>query len=98
MDLQSFTDMNNQIHLPTLGAQFTWTNKRRGVALIEKRLDRSMCNEDWIDAWSRVTCNTMPRLPSHHHPLLLHSVSSTSSRITQFRFHKMCLKDLVVEV
>ncbi|KAF1858650.1 hypothetical protein Lal_00044683 [Lupinus albus] len=94
VDFQNFTNHNNLIHLPTLGAQFTWTNRMTWDAPTEEILNRSICNDERIDAWNQVTCNIMLRLSSNHHSFLLHYVYSTISRITQFRFHKTWLKDL----
>ncbi|KAF1862973.1 hypothetical protein Lal_00018817 [Lupinus albus] len=41
-EFKLFTDANSLIHLETRGTDFTWTNRRRGQAETEKRLDRSL--------------------------------------------------------
>ncbi|XP_019435293.1 PREDICTED: uncharacterized protein LOC109341779 [Lupinus angustifolius] len=89
----AFTNSSSLIKVPTLGAQFTWTNKRRGNALIEKKLDRSLCNEDWLNLWSQVSCCTLPRIASDHHPILLSSTSTTAPIICSFKFQKMWLQN-----
>ncbi|XP_019451698.1 PREDICTED: uncharacterized protein LOC109353792 [Lupinus angustifolius] len=53
LEFKSFSDSAGLLHLNTLGAQFTWTNKKRGNALTEKRLDRALCNEDWLTCWNQ---------------------------------------------
>lgn len=55
----NWTNSNQLIHLPTRGDFFTWSNRRKGRACTEKRLDRSICNEDWINFWSSVSCCTL---------------------------------------
>ncbi|XP_019430073.1 PREDICTED: uncharacterized protein LOC109337532, partial [Lupinus angustifolius] len=82
----------NLVYLVTRGAKFTWSNKRRGSTLTEKRLDRSLRNDDWLSAWNIVSCCILPRISSDHHPLLLCSSSSVVKRITPFRFLKMWMK------
>ncbi|XP_019450480.1 PREDICTED: uncharacterized protein LOC109352716 [Lupinus angustifolius] len=88
-EFKSFADNNNLLHLPTTGAKFTWSNKRRGLALTERRLDRALCNEEWLDIWTQVSCCTLPRIASDHFPLLFSSCSIIFNQPTPFRFHKM---------
>ncbi|XP_019451789.1 PREDICTED: uncharacterized protein LOC109353883 [Lupinus angustifolius] len=85
----SFSEEGNLVHLETRGAEFTWSNKRRGSALTEKRLDRSMCNDDWLSTWNYVSYCTLPKISSDHHPLLLTCSLSVSKRTSSFRFLKM---------
>ncbi|CAL0328478.1 unnamed protein product [Lupinus luteus] len=90
-EFRAFSDDTNLIHLTTRGVEFTWSNKRRGMPLTEKRLDRSICNEDWLSIWSQVFCCTLPKSASDHHPLLLKSSSLPISKHSHFRFHRMWL-------
>ncbi|XP_019430032.1 PREDICTED: uncharacterized protein LOC109337507 [Lupinus angustifolius] len=90
-EFNSFTKNLNLIHLVTMGADFTWTNKRRGAALIERRLDRALCNDSWIDGWSQVACCSLPRIASDHNPTLLCSHSDLVRRSSSFKFQKMWL-------
>ncbi|XP_019460146.1 PREDICTED: uncharacterized protein LOC109359906 [Lupinus angustifolius] len=90
-DFKNFTDSANLIHLQTRGSAFTWSNRRRGNALTEKRLDRSLCNKEWIDFWSQVACCTLPRISSDHHPILLCSDYGQLGVPAQFKFQKMWL-------
>nr|AYQ93013.1 hypothetical protein [Lupinus angustifolius] len=88
-EFKAFFDGSDLIHLPTTGNPFIWSNRRRGLSLTEKRLDRSLCNEDWISAWSQISYCTLPRISSVHHPLLLCSELFKQQRLSQFKFHKM---------
>lgn len=67
----NWSNVNSLIHLNTNGAKYTWTNKREGGAFIAQRLDRAICNENWLDHWSIVSCNTLIKCHSDHFPLLL---------------------------
>lgn len=71
LDFQAWTDQNNLIHLPTRGAEFTWDNKRGGRRHIKRRLDRSICNKQWLDFCSSISCSTLIKTRSDHYPLLL---------------------------
>ncbi|XP_019431193.1 PREDICTED: uncharacterized protein LOC109338415 [Lupinus angustifolius] len=92
-EFNSFLDDNLLINIPTIGATFTWTNRRLGAANTERRLDRAICNEEWINNWSQVSCCSLPRLASDHHPLLLNLASDIPPRPSSFRFHKMWLQN-----
>lgn len=58
-------------HLSIRGAEFTWSNGRRGRHHTEKRLDRSLCNDSCLDYWHSAACCTLIRSKSDHYPLLL---------------------------
>ncbi|KAF1879944.1 hypothetical protein Lal_00022852 [Lupinus albus] len=63
------------------------------VASTEKRLNRLICNKEWVDNWNQVSCYALPRLFSDHHPLLVNSTTAIPSGIAHFRFFKMWLQD-----
>ncbi|KAF1867902.1 hypothetical protein Lal_00012798 [Lupinus albus] len=67
---QNFTNDEALTQILTRGAEFTWTNRRWGYVHTAKRLDRSICNGEWIDYWNQIFCCTLPRSGSDHHPLL----------------------------
>ena len=69
-DFKQMSDFCNLIHLHTIGAHYTWSNGWRTRGHIELRLDRSLCNPEWLDKWSQTSCHTLPRLVSDHKPLL----------------------------
>ncbi|XP_019432656.1 PREDICTED: uncharacterized protein LOC109339641 [Lupinus angustifolius] len=93
-EFKCFADNTNLLHLPTTGAKFTWSTKRRGVALIERRLDIALCNDEWFSIWTHVACCTLPKIASDHYPLLLTSCSVNFNKPTPFRFHKMWLSHM----
>ncbi|KAK2411057.1 hypothetical protein QL285_046381 [Trifolium repens] len=62
VDFQDWTDTNFLIHLPTTGAYLTWSNGRRGARHTERRLDRAICNQDWMDACTTLGCSTLDQL------------------------------------
>ncbi|XP_019430035.1 PREDICTED: uncharacterized protein LOC109337510 [Lupinus angustifolius] len=88
-EFKTFSDSSELVHLNTSGQFFTWSNRRRSVARIKKRLDRSLCNEEWLNLWSTTSCCTLPRVLSDHHPILLCSDFQTQKRIQSFKFHSM---------
>ncbi|XP_019435167.1 PREDICTED: uncharacterized protein LOC109341679 [Lupinus angustifolius] len=88
-----FSEIGSLHHLPTRSAEFTWSNRRRGVAHTEKRLDRTICNDSWLSAWQHTSCFTLPRSASDHHPLMLCSSNGSNTLQSHFRFHKMWLQN-----
>ncbi|XP_019435162.1 PREDICTED: uncharacterized protein LOC109341675 [Lupinus angustifolius] len=73
-DFQQFSEDGSLHHILTRGAEFTWSNRRRGLAHTEKRLDRSMCNVNWMTNWQQTYCCTLPRSASDHHPIMLEAI------------------------
>ncbi|XP_019435225.1 PREDICTED: uncharacterized protein LOC109341721 [Lupinus angustifolius] len=91
-DFQRFSEDGRLHHILTRGAEFKWTNRRRGLAHTEKRLDRSLCNESWMTIWQQSYCCTLPRSASDHHPIMFGFCNEQARVQSQFRFHKMWLK------
>jgi len=50
-DFLNWTNANVLNHLPSLGSFYTWTNGRFDVENVALRLDRAVCNEEWINFW-----------------------------------------------
>lgn len=55
--MQSFLDCTSDAllgQIKTVGSLFTWTNKRvsNNNSLVQKRLDRMLCNKEWFDVFS----------------------------------------------
>jgi len=86
-DFQAWTSSNNLIHLPTVGANYTWS--RTGRRSIQRRLDRSICNQLWMDMCSSITCSTLLKVRSDHHPILLDFHASQHNYTSQFKFMRM---------
>lgn len=83
--------LNNLFHIPTRGVQFTWTNGRRGARITERRLDRAICNQLWLDSCVSLAVTSLTRHKSDHFPILLDSKTTSTQTATPFRFMKMWL-------
>ncbi|KAK0570758.1 hypothetical protein LWI29_005954 [Acer saccharum] len=60
---------------------------RRGMVL--SRLDRAVCSHSFLAAWSQISCVTLPRSHSDHHPLLVSCAAGISPGPRPFRFQGM---------
>ncbi|KAJ7971829.1 Endonuclease/exonuclease/phosphatase [Quillaja saponaria] len=67
----SWINRNYLINLGFSGPKFTWTNGRKGIALIKERLDRGICNSDWRVHFKEGFIQHLPRTRSDHYPVLL---------------------------
>jgi len=93
-DFHTWSSINDLLHLPTRGAWFTWNNGRGGRAHTERRLDRTICNQSWLDLCNTMSYSTLTKLKSDHFPLLFEFQYSDCSFSSQFKFMKMwSLKD-----
>jgi len=88
-DFMNWTNVNSLIHLDTKGVYYTLTNKIDGAIFIAQKLDRVICNDQWLDIWNSINCNTLLRCFSDHFPLLvtLHK-SPHIDIIPRFKFFK----------
>ncbi|PNY03410.1 ribonuclease H [Trifolium pratense] len=84
-----WTDSIQLIHLPTRGANFTWSNGRLGNRFTERRLDRAICSQSWLDVCSSIDCTTLVKNRSDHYPLLLDFSSHSIRFMSSFKFMKM---------
>lgn len=50
------------------GNQFTWTNAREDMALIQERLDRTLFNASWLETLPQTQVTHLPRSYSNHCP------------------------------
>ena len=85
----NWTNSNILHHLPTLGSFFTLTNGRFGEENVALRLDRAVCNEEWINFWRNSACTTLVWHQSDHNPLLLYVILSFVQHATPFKKFKM---------
>ncbi|KAK2424264.1 hypothetical protein QL285_034644 [Trifolium repens] len=88
-EFQSWSESHNLIHLPTRGAEFTWTNGRGGIRHTERRLDRVICNQSWVDLCNVSSVSALTKLRSDHFPLLFNFQFTNTSHVSQFKFLKM---------
>jgi hypothetical protein len=89
IEFQSWSDAFNLIHLPTHGAEFTWHNGRGGIRYTEKRLDRVVCNQSWLDMCCVSSVSTLTRQKSDHFPLLLDAQLTSLPFVSNFKFMRM---------
>jgi len=71
------------------GANFTWSNGRRGRLHVQIRLDKTICNQEWLNACNVVTCSTLTKLRSDHFPIMLEFKNQDLHFVSQFKFLKM---------
>jgi len=88
-DFSEWTNNNALIHLPIRGAFYTWANGRGGAVYTEKRLDRVICNQSWLDLCANISVSTLPKTTSDHFPLILEFHTSTNRFVSQFKFMNM---------
>jgi hypothetical protein len=89
LDFSEWSNNNCFFHLPTRGMQFTWSNGRGGRRFTERRLDRVICNQAWLDMCSSLNVSTLSRLKSDDFPLLLDFETAPTSFASQFKFLSM---------
>lgn len=73
----------------TKGTSFTWSNGRLGAALTEKRLDRVICNDQWLSFWDSFACCSLTRSMSDHFPILISLLKGVITFPSSFKFLKM---------
>jgi hypothetical protein len=88
-EFQQWTDAFNLLHLQTRGAEFTWSNGRGGNRYTEKRLDRAVCNQAWLNSCCSSSVTALTRVSSDHFPLLLDLQVTSNSFASQFKFQRM---------
>lgn len=89
---RSWAENCNLIHLPPRGAAFTWSNRRQSNSLIERRLDRALCNENWLSFWSSTSCCTLTRSNLDHHSLLVVLKEGRPTFPSSFKFQRMSIQ------
>ncbi|KAI9123417.1 hypothetical protein K1719_004717 [Acacia pycnantha] len=65
--------------METSGPFFTWKGpKWEGLERVFKRLDRCLCNVNWLERFDDAEIRVIPRVGSDHHPLLIKMVLDSS--------------------
>lgn len=88
-EFRVWSDSCNFTHLITRGAELTWYNSKKSRAHTEKRLDRIICNDDWLDFWISSSCCTLTRNQPDHFPMQLDCRKGPQSTLSHFKFHGM---------
>lgn len=89
--------------MPTKWSFFTWSNGRRGVALVERKLDRVFYNQNLLNVCTSSNIITLPKLRSDHFPIHVDACFSFvrhGSRLifmTMWTLHDKC-REFIVDV
>jgi hypothetical protein len=90
---KNFMFNTGAIDLGFFGPQFTWLNKREGLANIKERLDRGVCDHDWQSMFPKAGTRHLGAPKSDHRPILLDTHLDNLKIIRPFRFEAMWTKD-----
>lgn len=76
------------VDLGSTGPKFTWSNGRQGLANMEKRLARALCNEKWRSLFPEGMVQNLPRTYSDHSPCIVHALGKShfNNTISPFSF------------
>ncbi|KAG8374862.1 hypothetical protein BUALT_Bualt10G0039700 [Buddleja alternifolia] len=97
--LQSVVDDIGLFDLGFTGYQFTWGNKRDGLANIQQRLDRGLVNAAWTITFHHSLIRHLLLIASDHSLLLLLTEPSFTTGPKPFRFEETWLhEDSVGEI
>lgn len=66
--------------------QFTWSNRRSGLANIQEKIDRSIANISWRTTFPNATVRHHPIAPSDHTPIILDFIGVEISVPKSFKF------------
>ncbi|KAI5384637.1 hypothetical protein KIW84_071589 [Lathyrus oleraceus] len=92
LDFSNWSDKHNLHHIPTSGSFLTWTNGRKGNDNIQRRLDRSICDQPWIDSCSSMCYSTLTKTRYDHFPLMIDFDCQLVSYRSSFRFMEMWMQ------
>lgn len=72
MDLfRRFLDDNHFIDMELKGCKFTWLSNPREGQITKQKIDRVICNWDWLAQFSHALGVALPIINSDHSPILL---------------------------
>jgi len=91
LDFVHWTNVNMLTHLSTSSSLYTWHNGRFGAENVALSLDRSVCNEEWLNIWRHMNCCALVRHQSDQHPLLLFVDASSVTHVVSFNFSNLVL-------
>jgi hypothetical protein len=88
-EFKSWTNRNALVHLPTNGAEYTWNNGTGINRCTERRLDRAITNQIWLDSCHTLSVSALTKHHSDHYPLLLDVQVNNIPFASQFKFMRM---------
>uniref|UniRef100_A0A2N9FR65 Reverse transcriptase domain-containing protein n=1 Tax=Fagus sylvatica TaxID=28930 RepID=A0A2N9FR65_FAGSY len=91
--LREFMEDWGGIDLGFIGYEFTWCNKRGGLANIRERLDRAICNGDWRLIFPKAGVIHLPLLQSDHNPIMVVANLEVGRKARPFRFEAAWTRD-----
>ncbi|XP_042482204.1 uncharacterized protein LOC122062621 [Macadamia integrifolia] len=83
----AMVDSCDLMALPSQGSRFTWTNNRRRGNVLA-RLDRSFCNNAWVEFFHEGVQQVLQKIGSDHAPIFISSVPGEKPNNCPFRFHR----------
>nr|POF00550.1 putative ribonuclease h protein [Quercus suber] len=89
----NFVHGTGAIDLGFIGSRFTWSNKREGLANIKERLDKAVCNQEWLCLFPKAGVKHLVAPSSDHAPIILDTHMDQSVRARPFRFEAMWTRD-----
>lgn len=62
---------------------------QKSLAHTEIRLDRAICNDEWLSYWSSSVCYTLVKSKSDQYPIMLSMQKDNASYNSSFKFMRM---------
>jgi len=84
---------NDLTCMPLFGPYYTWCNGRKGLHIIDRKLDRALCNGACLDEWNSCNYQVLVKSCSDHFPILVSLASNCLRKVSNFRFFSMWLQD-----
>ena len=91
--LREFMEDWGGIDLGFIRYEFTWCNKRCGLANIKERLDKAICNGDWRLIFPKAGVIHLPLLQSDHNPIMVVANLEVGRKARPFRFEAAWTRD-----
>ncbi|XP_057790987.1 uncharacterized protein LOC131008105 [Salvia miltiorrhiza] len=85
----NFIEATSFIEPPAVGLRFTWSGRRFMPTHVESKIDRGLFSEDFSNLWDSTYTQALPRITSHHSPLLLRCVKNSQQGPRHLRFFHM---------
>lgn len=95
MGLSQVIEDLSLIDLGYSGYNFTWDNKRSGLANIQERLERGMANPLWLQNHLNFKITHLTMITSDHCPVLLGTIGQQLHLSQPFRFEQCWTRELM---